>query len=368
MLREFIEENRGEILARARSRVAKRNAPVPTEAELSDGLPVFLNQLREALRRATGRDAADHAEIDRSARLHGEQLFRHGLTVAQVVHDYGDVCQVITLLAVEQKASIAAEEFQTLNLCLDDAIAGAVTTFGSRRERAILDEGTERLGMLAHEMRNVLNGALMSFASIKSGVVAPRGSTSAIHERSLMRLQTLIDRSLADVRLDAGIQNLDIVPVWEILEEVEVGASIVAQTRKLQLVVISVNPTVIVEADRQTLAAAVANLLQNALKFTRPRGTVTLRASTTATRVLIEVEDECGGLPPGDADVLLRPFAQQGRDRTGLGLGLSICAKVVKAIAGELRIHDMPGKGCVFTIDLPKPKPSRESTAHATNF
>jgi len=357
MLRDFIEKNRGEILARARLRVAQRNAPVPTEAELSDGLPVFLNQLREALRRATGRDSVDHTEIDKSARTHGEQLFRHGLTVAQVVHDYGDLCQVITLLAVEQKASIEAEDFQTLNLCLDDAIAGAVTTYGSRRERAILDEGTERLGMLAHEMRNVLNGALMSFASIKSGVVAPGGSTSAIHQRSLMRLQTLIDRSLADVRLDAGIQNLELVPVWEILEEVEVGASIVAHTRGLQLVVVSVPPTVVVAADRQTLAAAVANLMQNALKFTRPKGIVTLRASTTSTRVFIEVEDQCGGLPPGNANLLLRPFAQQGRDRTGLGLGLSICVKVVNAIAGELRIRDIPGKGCVFTIDLPKPLP-----------
>jgi signal transduction histidine kinase len=365
MLSDFIATNRGEILARSRSRVAERIAPVPTQAELAQGLPVFLKQLREALHRASSREAVDHAEIEKSVTMHGDELFRHGFTVAQVVHDYGDLCQIITLLAVEQNAAIAADEFQTLNLCLDDAIAGAVTAYGVRRERAIAEEGTERLGVLVHEMRNVLNAALMSFGSIKSGAVAPGGSTSAIHERSLMRLQTLIDRSMAEVRLDAGLQTLEMIPVREIIEEVEVGASIVAQTRGLQLVVISVAPAVIVEADRQTLAAAIANLLQNALKFTHPKSTVTLRASTTTTRVLIEVEDECGGLPPGNADLLLQPFAQQGGDRTGVGLGLSICMKAVKAIAGDLRIRDLPGQGCIFTIDLPKQLPPPTSIRSA---
>jgi hypothetical protein len=108
-----------------------------------------------------------------------------------------------------------------------------------------------------------------------------------------------------------------------------------------------------VEADRQILAAAIANLLQNALKFTPKGATVHLGASTTPSRVLIEVEDECGGLPDTPEN-LLRPFVQKSSDRTGLGLGLSICSKAVKSMAGELRIRDLPGKGCIFTIDLPR--------------
>ena len=365
MLREFVAVHREEILARARVRVASRNAPAATEIELTAGLPVFLDQLGEALRKADAKEVIDHIELHDSASAHGEVLFRQGLTVAQVVHDYGDLCQVITGFAVEQKASISTEQFQTLNLCLDDAIAGAVTAFTVQRERLIAAEGTERLGVLAHEMRNVLNAAMLSFSSIRSGVVAPGGSTSVLHERSLLRLQTLIDRSLADVRLDAGMQNMERVPVWEVLQEVEIAASIIAQSRGLQLTVTTVDRDVVVEADRQILAAAVANLLQNALKFTRPGTRISLRASSTATRVLIEVEDECGGLPAGATVSLLRPFHQAGRDRSGLGLGLSICAKAVKAIAGELRITDLPGKGCCFTIDLPKqPPPPTSIHAH----
>ena len=121
----------------------------------------------------------------------------------------------------------------------------------------------------------------------------------------------------------------------------------------------TIDRAVVVKADRQILAAAVANLLQNAFKFSPPGTTVALRARCAASRVLIEVEDECGGLPPGKTETLLRPFVQRGADRTGLGLGLSICLKAVKAISGDLRIRDLPGKGCVFTIDLPRlPPPS----------
>jgi signal transduction histidine kinase len=358
VLRAFVAKNRSEILARSRARVSERNAPAATEAELVQALPSFLNQLGEALRRASSHEDIDHTEIASSATEHGGQRFQQGLTVAQVVHDYGDVCQVITGLAVEQGAPVSVDEFRTLNLCLDDAIAGAVTAFSGLREGAIASEGTERLGVLAHEMRNLLNAAILSFASIKRGIVAPGGSTSALHDRCLMRLHTLVDRSMADVRLEVGKQNLEPLPIWELLEEAEIGGSMVAHARGITLVVTPIDRAVLVLADRQILLAAVANLLQNAFKFSPAGTTVSLRAHSVAGRVLIEIEDECGGLPPGAPEALLRPFVQQAADRTGLGLGLSICLKAVNAISGQLRIRDVPGKGCVFIIDLPQLGPA----------
>ena len=54
--------------------------------------------------------------------------------MSQVVHDYGDVCQAITDLAVEAAKPISADDFRTLNRCLDDAIAGAVTEYGRERD------------------------------------------------------------------------------------------------------------------------------------------------------------------------------------------------------------------------------------------
>jgi signal transduction histidine kinase len=115
---------------------------------------------------------------------------------------------------------------------------------------------------------------------------------------------------------------------------------------------------VTIEGDRQILAAAVANLLQNAFKFTPTYGKVVLTTSATADRVLFEVEDECGGLPPGKPEDLFRSFEQRSSDRTGLGLGLSICLKAAKANGGRITVRDVPGKGCVFTLDLPRqPRP-----------
>ncbi len=80
-------------------------------------------------------DVIDHAHIGKTAAEHGEDLLRRGLTVDQVVHDYGDVCQVVSELTIEQHVKISGEEFKTLNLCLDDAIAGAVTAY-ARQPRA----------------------------------------------------------------------------------------------------------------------------------------------------------------------------------------------------------------------------------------
>ena len=115
-----------------------------------------------------------------------------------------------------------------------------------------------------------------------------------------------------------------------------------------------VDDGVVIEADRQVLAAAVGNLLQNAFKFTRPRTTVTLRVGASAERVLIEVQDECGGLPGGDINELFRPFEPRRTDRTGMGLGLAFSQLGVEANNGHISALNLPDRGCVFTIDLPR--------------
>ncbi len=357
MLDEFIAKNRETIIARTQARVASRTLPTPTEVELRNGLPIFLDQLGDALRIAKSSTKIDHDALHKTAARHGGDLLRMGLTIGQVVHDYGDVCQVITELAVQQGAPMSGEEFRTLNLCLDDAIAGAVTEYAERRERSIEAEGTERLGVLTHEMRNLMNAAMLSFEAIKSGRVAIAGSTGMVLGRSLDGLRDLLDRSLIDVRLDAGVERLELISVADFMAEVEIGATMQAQARGVNFRLASVEPAVTVEGDRQILIGAVSNLLQNAFKFTRKGSSVSLTVHATAARVLFDIEDECGGLPPGKAESLFLPYQQRSADRSGVGLGLSISLKAAKANGGELRVRDLPGKGCVFTLDLPRKPP-----------
>lgn len=357
MLADFVIANRDTIIAATRARVAARKSPEPSDIELKTGIPAFLDELADALRLAESSDVVDHAQIGRSADRHGLALLRLGLTVGQVVHDYGDVCQAITELLVQRRTPISTDEFKTLNLCLDDAIAEAVTSYSLRREHAIEDRGTERLGVLAHEMRNLLNTASLAFETIRLGTVSVGGSTGQVLSRSLTGLRDLIDRSLADVRLEAGIGRLEPISVAEFVEEVEIAASIQAKSKGFHLTVRSVVANVFIEGDRQVLAAAIANLLHNAFKFTRFHGNICLSARATVDRVLFEVQDECGGLPPGKAEDLFRPFEQRGADRSGLGLGLSICLRAAEVNRGEMRVRDIPGSGCVFTLDLPRSSP-----------
>src|SRR4029450_6362663 len=169
MLHEFIAINREEIILRCRAKVASRSVPPPTEAEIDHGVPVFLDQLVDALRLGI----TSSPEIGRSAVQHGHDLLLQGFTVSQVVHDYGDVCQAITELAVEMNAPISTEDFGALNRCLDDAIAGAVTEYGREQHQSTLDgetaRGSERLGFFAHEMGNLINTTWMSVADMNIG-------------------------------------------------------------------------------------------------------------------------------------------------------------------------------------------------------
>jgi signal transduction histidine kinase len=353
MLHEFIAMNREEIIRRCRAKVAKRSVPPPTAAEIDHGVPVFLDQLMDALRLGL----TTTPDIGQSAIQHGHDLLLQGFTVAQVVHDYGDVCQAVTDLAVEVNAPISADDFRTLNRCLDEAIAGAVTEYGREQNQSTLKgesaRGTERLGFLAHELRNLTSTAIFAFEVLKMGNVGVAGSTGTVLHRSLMGLRTLIGRSLAEARFTEATQKREPFLVSEFIEELAATATLEANARGIRLTVPPVEQAVAIEADPQVLAAVVGNLLQNAFKFTRPHTTVTLRVSASAERVLIEIQDECGGLPSGNVTELFRPFEQRSTDRTGVGLGLAFSRWGVEANNGRIYARNVD-EGCVFTIDLPR--------------
>jgi signal transduction histidine kinase len=216
----------------------------------------------------------------------------------------------------------------------------------------------ERLGCLGHELRNRLTSAMLAFQIIKGGEAALTGATSTVLERNLHRMRDLINHTLADVRLTSGLQlRREPISIGDFLQDLRVSSAMEAKDRGIAFT-ISVEKGLAVDADRETLSSAVTNLLQNAFKFTRANGHVALTARAAAERVVIEIEDECGGLP-ASPEALFQPFAQGSTDRTGLGLGLSISRRSVEANGGELRVRDLPGTGCVFTIDLPRNAPAR---------
>jgi signal transduction histidine kinase len=371
MLHEFLTANRTELIARCRSKLSQRSAPAATADELEYGIPLFLNQIIKTLHTeqtlnpelsreisgSSGGGKPIFSEIGATAALHGKELLERGFTIEQVVHDYGDLCQAVTDLAYELGARVEIDEFRTLNRCLDNAIADAVTEFTYQRDIIAADKQAKalnvRLGILSHELRGHLNSAALALYAIRTGDVGLKGATGAILDGSLVAMARLIDRSLSEVRMTAGLESLHhLFSLSEFIGEIKLSASLQAEAKKCSLTVSAVDRHLALDADRDLLLSAVGNLLQNAFKFTRPNTEVTLNAYSTGDRVLIDVKDNCGGLPPGDAEKMFEPFTQRNEDRSGVGLGLSIAKRGVEANGGTLTVRDMPGIGCVFTIDL----------------
>lgn len=212
MLHEFLSEHRAELIRRCRAKVSRRAAPPVTELELEHGVPIFLEQLVEALRREqqtpsnhdgvldSRRSTATSIESSRTAALHGRQLLEKGYSVEQVVHDYGDICQSVTELATEKTAPLGLDEFRTFNRLLDNAIADAVSSFGRHRDESIAARGErdqrEWRGSLGDEQRRLLATAVQAFAALKVGNIGLRGATGALLEASLTKLRDLIDAAL----------------------------------------------------------------------------------------------------------------------------------------------------------------------------
>jgi hypothetical protein len=227
MLKELLDLNRNELIRRCRAKSLKRFDPGGIPMVVEHGVPLFLEQLAETLglqkltlvrtsaepagMPATKENPLPRAKMARAAALHGVELLHLGYSVDQVVHHYGDVCQAITEVAIEQHAVLDVDEFRTLNLCLDDVIADAVTAFGHDRELAIAARAQvlhEKMGVLAEEQRRLVDLAIHTFAAIKTGNIAVSGATGTALINILYELRLLIEQDLPTVRLSSGMTTV----------------------------------------------------------------------------------------------------------------------------------------------------------------
>ena len=217
MLHHFLTQNRRELIRTCREKVSRRYEPSRVPQVIDHGVPLFLQQLIDTLQAeqlTTVRVVSEPAhspvstDIGRAATRHGTELLRLGYSVDQVVHHYGDVCQAVTEMAVEKKQDITTDEFRTLNRCLDEAIADAVTAFADERENALLHQATDlhqRLGALAEEQRRLVELALQTFSAIQTGNVGANGATGTALTKTLAELQDLTERTLPEIRLMTGM-------------------------------------------------------------------------------------------------------------------------------------------------------------------
>ncbi|MEO6237087.1 MAG: hypothetical protein ABIQ52_08810 [Vicinamibacterales bacterium] len=189
-LDDFIDGQRDNLIGRCRAKVAQRSPPSVNKNLDDHGVPLLLDQIIDELRH--GRSGND--EISETAKKHGNALLREGYTIGQVVHGYGDLCQSVTELAVELGAPISADDFRTLNRCLDDAIAAAVTEHA--RQHSVGE--TVRGSKSATELGNLADIALVAFEALQSGNVGVGGSTGAVLLVSLKAIRAFADRTIVE--------------------------------------------------------------------------------------------------------------------------------------------------------------------------
>ena len=359
MLREFLNDNRDGLIERCRFKVAMRRAPRATPRELSHGVPLFLDQLISILPEAgANTPPAGGPGVQDSAALHGRELLKHGFTIEQVVHDYGDLCQSITELAVEIVAPITVQEFGVLNITLDNAIASAVASFSAQHEFTYAQggqiEARERLGLLANAMRNLLNTAILATSAMKRGNVGLGGATAAALDRSLIEMRGLIDRTLTEVRLaTSAVDASEMIEIGPFIAAVQLAAVLEAATTECELTVM-VEPEMYVRGDRHLLASAVANLLHGAVTSSERGGEVFLTARLRDGRVVIDIEDACTSVEPEDVRKMIALFMGGGPMASPQGRGLDTARRAIAANAGTLVAEAVPGKGCIYTISLPE--------------
>jgi hypothetical protein len=217
MLHDFLAANHQDLITRCRSKAKLRFEPSLDPEAIDHGVPMFLHQLENILRFEQSTDERQESEsrpdptptrseIGRAAALHGSELLRLGFTVDQVVHGYGDVCQAVTGLAVEKHKTISADEFRTLNRCLDNAIADAVSAYarsGAHVDGARAGSLAGRLDEFAEEHLRLIDIASNAYAAIKTGNVGMGGATGALLVHALEELRLLPQRMLPEIRVVA---------------------------------------------------------------------------------------------------------------------------------------------------------------------
>lgn len=226
------------------------------------------------------------------------------------------------------------------------------------RLEASFDQMRRFTADVSHELRTPLT-------AIRSvGEVGLRGHRSEASYRGIIgsmleeadRLARLVDRLLTLSRAEThqATLSLDDVDVRALAEDVVAHLGVLAE-EKGQSLAIDVLATPTARADRLVLRQALISLVDNAIKFTPPGGTVRVRISESPTRAIVDVADSGPGVPAEARERIFdRFFRSTGTEAAGTGLGLSLARGAVVALGGALSLEQSGPAGSTFRVALPK--------------
>jgi signal transduction histidine kinase len=355
-LHEVLAAKRDEVVLRWKARVRGTLAPeAMPPLEIEDHIPAFVDEIVSALREVSGLSARGPSpDESATAGEHGIQRLRLGFSLDSVVREYGTLRQAILDTARETGAPPTPGELQVLFDTLITGIAHAVTEYSRQRDAELLRQANEHFAFIAHELRNPLSSAMTAFKLLKNKGELPAESRSVgALERGLQRTSELVDQTLQIARVASGIElHRQATTLTDLFEDAEGNALSDAESRGVDIRTV-VEKDQRVMLDTRLVRSALGNLVRNGVKYTSPGSAVELRGEIANGRAIIEVEDHCGGLEPGKVEEAFAPFVRLDDRQSGFGLGLAIAKQAVDAHGGSIRVQNLPGKGCIFVLELP---------------
>ncbi|MDW7646428.1 MAG: HAMP domain-containing sensor histidine kinase [Desulfuromonadales bacterium] len=228
------------------------------------------------------------------------------------------------------------------------------------RIQVLIGELKDVTNNIAHDLRSPLTrirGLAETTLTGKQELAEYRNMAGTIIEES-DRMVGMVNTMLEIAETDAGIREIPKISVnlGDIVIDVGELFSTVAEDKGVELQVLVASAPLCVQGDRPRLQRAVANLLDNAIKYTPAGGRVTIQAEAEGAQTLISIADTGIGIPAQEQKSIFNRFYRldQSRSTPGAGLGLSLVQAVVRAHGGMVQVESEVGRGSVFTIRLPR--------------
>jgi signal transduction histidine kinase len=347
LIADFIQANKDTIIEHWKAVAKDKLSLTLDSSELVDDLPLFLDDLVEALRSATG----ERAEMS-GAEKHGRRRMRSGINIGGLAEEMMLVGETVLELIDEVKQFIPTGEVRRLFHAIGRGMAASVRAYASLRDHEIVEQAMQHYSFIAHEIRGPLQTARLTATLLLREQETKRQKYFQRLDNAIAKASQLIDDSIVQVRL-FGNPHVSARPTAVSQMVDTVCAEVEEEAQAKRITIVKDIEAVQVEADHRLLLSAMTNLMRNAIKFSAEGGQVSFRARTNVDRILFEVEDTCGGMPDDLPAKLFQPFVQENASRGGFGLGLLIAKRAVEAHHGTVRVINRPNEGCTFVLDLP---------------
>ncbi len=285
---------------------------------------------------------------------------------ARVMNGFVKAVRKITAGSLDTRVPVQSnDEVGELAVAFNDMVERLQGSF--ERERDLENARKELFGAVSHDLRTPLASIRAMIESINDGVVTDEDTKArylATIQSEVENLSGLIGDLFELSQIDAGILALHIESssIQDLISDTLESMAAQANNRRLRLegeVDKNISP---VSMDSQRVQRVLYNLVQNAIRYTPPDGSISIRAVDAGQEVRVHVSDTGEGIRRRDLpkifDRAYRADPARHRKSGGAGIGLSIAKGIIEAHGGRIWVESEPGQGSVFSFTLPKSAPA----------